>query len=152
MWIDFVEFERYVLQGQRLEQEGATQEALKFYGRAEGLYQGDFFAEDLYEDWTHVQREQLRSQYLQIIDRLSAHYFSSGEYVAAVALCQKALKTDPCYEAAHCCLMQSYLAQGQRYLAVRQYQTCVQALEEELGVSPSENTTRLFNHLVANKK
>jgi DNA-binding SARP family transcriptional activator len=117
------------------------------YGVAEGLYQGDFLEEDLYEDWPKVQREHIRAAYLDIADRLSEYYIQQGEHTAAIALCQKTLVRDNCHEEAHRRLMRCYLAQGQRHLAVRQYQTCTQALREELDLTPSEETVELYQRI-----
>ena len=67
--------------------------------------------------------------------------------VAAIALCQKALGHDPCYEAAHRRLMKCYNAQGLRHLAVRQYQICVDLLATELGLEPDPETTAMHQHI-----
>ncbi len=144
IWLDFREFEKHVQASRRLEASGQLAEAMSEYGIAEGLYQGDFLAEDLYEDWPSLQRERMWNMYLDIADRLSEYYVQQGEYTAAVALCQKVLARDNCYEEAHRRLMRCYLAQGQRHLAVRQYQTCAEALKEELDLTPSEDTVALY--------
>lgn len=147
VWLDFEEFEKHVQAGWRLEATEQPAEAIAEYSIAEGLYQGDFLEEDLYEDWPSVQREHLRNLYLNIADRLSEYYVRQGQYTAAIALCQKILAKDNCYEDAYRRLMQCYLAQGQRPLAVRQYQTCLQVLEEELDLTPSEETVALYQRI-----
>jgi DNA-binding SARP family transcriptional activator len=147
VWLDFKEFEKHAQAGQRFEAAGRFEEAMAEYGVAEGLYQGDFLEEDLYEDWPRVQRDHMRSTYLDIVDRLSEYYEGRREYTTAIALCQKVLAQDNCYEEAHLRLMQCYLGQGQRHLAIRQYQTCVQALNEELDLTPSEETVALYRHI-----
>jgi len=149
IWLDFSEFEEHAQAGRRLEVAGQLAKALAEYGIAEGLYQGDFLEEDLYEDWARVQREHLRNIYLDIVGRLSGYYLQQGEYVAATALCQKILAQDNCHEEAHRRLMQCYLAQGQRHLAMRQYQACVEALKEELDLTPSEETAVLYQRITA---
>jgi DNA-binding SARP family transcriptional activator len=148
-WFDFEQFEQHVLEGQRLEASGQLAEAIEKYGIAEGLYEGDFLEEDLYEDWPKPQRQHLQVMYLQMADRLSQHYIEQGEYTAAIALCRRVLSLESCYEEAHRWLMRCHLAQGQRHLAVRQYQTCLQALREELDLSPSEETLELYQRAVA---
>jgi DNA-binding SARP family transcriptional activator len=147
IWLDCEEFQEHVQAGRRLEAAGRIAEAMAAYGIAEGLYQGDFLEEDLYEDWPSLQREQMRNMYMDIIDRLGEYYVQQGEYTPAIALCQKVLAQDNCYEAAHRRLMRCYLAQEQRHLAVRQYQTCVQALKEELDLAPVEETVALYRRI-----
>ena len=144
-----MEFEKNVQNGQRLEAAGQSEKAFEAYGVAEGLYQGTYLEEDLYEEWTSSQRDYLLNLYLEISDRLSEHFRDRRNNVAAIALCQKALGHDPCFEAAHRQLMQCYLAQGQRYLAMRQYQTCVQVMKEELNLNPSEETEALRQRITA---
>jgi DNA-binding SARP family transcriptional activator len=149
IWLDFEEFEKHAQAGQKLEADGRFTEAVAEYGIAEGLYQGRFLEEDLYEDWANLQEEHLENKYLTIANRLSSYYMRQDEYVAAIALCQKILAKDNCSEEAHRRLMQCYLAQGQRHLAVRQYQTCVEALTKELDLTPGAETVELFRHITA---
>jgi DNA-binding SARP family transcriptional activator len=147
LWLDFEEFERRVKTGRRLESARKTAEAMAEYVRAEELYRGDFLEEDLYEDWTGLQREQIRAEYLDLADRLSAHYAQRGDHAAALSLCRKILKKDKCHEKAHRRLMHCYQAMGQTSMAVRQYQLCVEALETELDVPPSAETQMLFKNI-----
>jgi DNA-binding SARP family transcriptional activator len=149
VWLDFIEFEKCIQAGRHLEIAGNIDEAIDQYGTAEGLYQGDFLEEDLYEDWPAIQRQQLLSLYLSAVERLCQLHFQNRQYAAVVPLCQKVLAKDKSYEAAHRWLMQCYLAFGQRHLAVRQYQTCVQALREDLDISPSEETVAIYNHMIS---
>jgi DNA-binding SARP family transcriptional activator len=149
IWLDVQEFEKHVQAGQRLEAVGRFDDAMVEYGIAEGLYQGDFLEEDLYEDWPSPVRHHIRNTYLVIADHLSDYYLQRREFTAAVALCQKVLAQDNCYETAHRRLMQCYLAQGQRHLAVRQFQACVQALNEQLDLTPAEETMALYQRIIA---
>jgi DNA-binding SARP family transcriptional activator len=117
------------------------------YAIAEGLYQGDFLAEDPYEDWCMLQREHLHNQYLDVAGQLARYYSVQGQYPAAIALCQKILGHDSSFEEAYRCLMECYAGQGQRHLAIRQYYTCVEALDAELDLPPSEETTALYEQI-----
>jgi DNA-binding SARP family transcriptional activator len=148
-WLDFEQFEQHYRDGQRLEADGRLAEAIEKYGIAEGLYQGDFLEEDLYEDWPTPQRQHLRTLYLQMANRLSEYYVRHGDLAAAIVLCRKILSLDSCYEEAHRRLMQCCLAQGQRHLAVRQYHACAQTLREELDLSPSQETVELYQRINA---
>jgi DNA-binding SARP family transcriptional activator len=150
VWIDVEEFQTHFQSGRRLEAAGQLGAAMIEYSTAAGLYQGDFLEEDLYDDWPRPQREQLRTTYLDMADRLSEYHHQQGEYPTTIALCQKILTLDNCVEEAHRRLMRCYLAQGQRHLAIRQYHTCVQALAEELGVPPADETRSLYASISAN--
>jgi DNA-binding SARP family transcriptional activator len=147
IWLDFEEFEAHMRAARRLEAAGQIPAAMAQYGIADSLYIGDFLQEDLYDDWPSVQREQLRSVYLEGADHLSQYYVDRSEYAAAITLCQKILAVDRCCEEAHRRLMQCYTAQGQRHLAVHQYQVCIQTMREELDLEPSQETQALYRRM-----
>ena len=148
LWIDYIEFEKHAKAGRQFELAGDLAEAIREYSRAEALYQGDFLKEDLYEDWTNAQRTYLQSLYLDLVDCLSHAYVQQGKHAAAIKLCQKILSRDDCHEEIHRRLIECYLAQGQRSLAIRQYQHCVKALRNELDVAPSPETQALYQQIV----
>ncbi|MEZ4658902.1 MAG: BTAD domain-containing putative transcriptional regulator [Caldilineaceae bacterium] len=149
IWLDVEEFEEYMQRGRRLENAEQMAQAMTEYSVADSLYQGDFLAEDLFEDWSHAQRAQLRMAYLEMADRLGEYYLQQNEYSAAIALCQKILTLENCDEEAHRRLMRCYLAQGQRHLAIRQYHACVQTLQDELEVPPSAETSALYEQITS---
>jgi DNA-binding SARP family transcriptional activator len=147
IWLDVTEFEHHVDNGRQHERDGIFATAVASYEQAASLYQGDFLADDPYEDWPMLRREQLRLAYLDMLERLGQIYFSQGQYGACAALCQRILARDNCREDAHCRLMRCYSRQGQPHLALRQYQACVKALNDELGVEPLPATVRLADEI-----
>lgn len=147
IWIDYVEFKERVDTGRILEQAGRHKEAAAVYTLAERLYTGDFLADDLFEEWAYVQREHLRSLYLDLTSRLSDYYLVQQDYSKVIHLGQKVLRHDSCYEDAHRWLMWGYLARGQRQLALRQYFQCVETLQAELEVTPSPETQALYRQI-----
>lgn len=147
LWVDAEEFESHLRNARRCESAARLEDAMREYGVAESLYQGRFMEDDLYADWAESQRQYLEQAYLEIASHLSTLYFERGAPTAAVTLCQKVLNVDPCYENAHRQLMQCYLAQGQRYLAVRQFHLCDAALRSRSGLTPSEETIALYRRI-----
>jgi len=147
IWLDFNEFEQHVNAGRRLEANGNLAEAIGQYGIAEGLYLGEFLEEDLYEDWLRSQRQHFHNMYMEITDRLSRNYLHKGEHIASIALCRKLLNKDNCHEGSHRRLMKCFMVQGQRHLALRQYQTCVDTLRQELNIEPAASTIELYEQL-----
>ncbi|MFN8598146.1 MAG: BTAD domain-containing putative transcriptional regulator [Anaerolineae bacterium] len=147
LWIDAEEFDRHVRKGHQLEAAERLPAAIKEYELARDVYQGDFLADEPYEDWPVLTRERLRTDYLDMLDRLSRIYFDQGRYTDCVAMCQSILSHDDCREDAHCRLMQCYSRQNQRYLALRQYQVCVKALRTELDVEPASATTQMYERI-----
>ena len=141
-WVDAEEFEQHAVAGLRLEAEQPA-EAMAEYGRAEALYRGHLLEECLYEDWAALDRERLRETYMQVARRLAIGYIERREYSAAIVLCQKELSLDPCDEDAHRRLMHCYDAQGQRHLALRQFEACTEALRKDFNLTPSPETMAL---------
>lgn len=144
IWCDFQEFEHKVNAGRLLESQGHQDEACTEFGIAESIYQGDFLKDDLYDDWPREKREYLWVIYLEITERLIEYHLSRAEYTTASILCRKVLSRDNYQEQVHRLLIQCYLAQGQRHLALRQYHYCVQLLMDELGLEPEEATLALY--------
>jgi LuxR family maltose regulon positive regulatory protein len=67
-----------------------------------------------------------------------------GELHRALELYQNILSRDPYRESAYRGQMLCYYRLGDRASAVRQYQTCVALLRDELGASPAPETNLLF--------
>lgn len=147
LWVDIDEFEHHVRAGRQLEAAGELAGAMAEYELTVSLYQGDFLADDPYEEWPVLTRERLRLAYLDTVDRLSHLYFSQGRYAPSAALCQHIVERDPCREDAHRRLMRCYSRQGQLHLALRQYRICVEALRADLGVDPAAETTALYEQV-----
>lgn len=147
VWVDIEVFEEQL---KAAHQHLASEELVKAeraFEAATWLYQGEFLADDPYEQWAIVAREQLRLCYLDALDRLGALRLDSGDYAGCVAVCLKLLSCDSCREDAHRRLMRCYSRQGQAQLALRQYHSCVTALRTELDVAPAPTTTGLFDRL-----
>ena len=144
IWIDVDDFEAHIEKAHSLKDPQDINLAVQEYQAAHLLYHGEFLEEDRYEDWVQPRRSSVQNSYLQSLDCLSRYHYDQQHFDEAINLCSKMLATDPCREEAHMCLMQCYYRQGQPYLAIRQYQLCLEKLKTELDVSPSQNTTRLY--------
>jgi DNA-binding SARP family transcriptional activator len=147
LWLDVEEFESRVEHGRRREEAGDAARATREYESADGLYRGDFLADDLYEEWAALTRDRLRLAHLDALSRLSNLNFSAGRYAACATLCQRIIECDPCREDAHRRLMRCYSRQGQPHLALMQYRGCVQALAAELGVDADPATASLHDQI-----
>jgi DNA-binding SARP family transcriptional activator len=146
LWVDVEEFLQSYKIGWRLMSENYTNEAVREFEKAINLYKGDLFEEDLYDDWSILKREELKDNYLQILNQVSRYYLDVN-YASCASLCQKILAKDNCREDAHRRLMKCYSRQNQRNLALRQYQQCLEILKSELDVEPSQATKNLFMEL-----
>jgi DNA-binding SARP family transcriptional activator len=149
IWVDVEAFREHLKTAQSLERRRELASAVREYRAAEALYQGEFLAEDRYEDWLIPLRQSLQADYLKLLDRLSRYYLDQEDYEMCVSMCDKMLAVDPCREEAHRRLMRCYARRGQRYLALRQYQLYVETLQEELEVPPADETLALYRRIRA---
>jgi predicted ATPase/DNA-binding SARP family transcriptional activator len=105
-----------------------------------------------FDDWQYFQTEQLRSELSHTLERLIHCHYERAEFEVALAYAQQWLGLDGLNEIAHRRLMQLYAHTGQRAAALRQYQLCVGILREELGVTPSAETTALYKQIRAGEQ
>ena len=145
---DIDEFDARYEQGRRLEKAHQLPEAAVEYEKALELYRGDYLVEDLYEDWTMVERERLANAYVDMLGRLSVHYMETGQPQEAIRACYKLLEKDRCHEDSYRLLMRCYVSLGLRGRALRHYRLCEEMLEQEYGTAPSLETRSLYTSLL----
>jgi LuxR family transcriptional regulator, maltose regulon positive regulatory protein len=144
IWLDAEQFSRALQpgSGQKIPQESILQ-ALSYY-------QGEYLPGALYEDWAAEERERLAALFLESADKLAESLLEHGRHTEAIDLCQRILAQDNCWERAYRYLMTAYDHLGNRGQVARVYQRCVQTLREELDVSPSPETEKLYQRLTGN--
>jgi DNA-binding SARP family transcriptional activator len=128
-----------------------SSETIALYERACRLYRGPFLVEDLYADWSFLQREQLSQVYLSMCRVLTNHYLQELHYDDTAKWASAILRQNHCDEMAHQCLIRIFAAQGRRSEALQQYQYCERLLRQELGVSPLPETTVLLTTLLSDR-
>ena len=148
--IDADAFLAHATRATELEREEDLDGALREYAACVALYQGELLAEDChdYDEWLLPLRQQFRDRYLHVLDRLGRIHFDRQDVPHCTTTCAKILAVDACNEGAHRMLMRCYARLGQPQLAQRQYQTCIQVLNRELGIPASPETTELYRQIV----
>jgi class 3 adenylate cyclase len=131
----------------------ATPSAL---AEAAALYQGELLEglsvqEPSFEDWLQAQRERLRETALRTLGRLLAHQRTAGSTDPAVQTALRLLALDPLQEPVHRALMQLYVETGRRGAALRQYQICVDSLQQELKAKPEKETAALYEDILRHR-
>lgn len=150
VWLDVTEFEKAFafakgVPGKQLEQR--TAEALQ---NVVQLYKGDLL-EGCYQDWCLYERERLQNMYLSMLDKLVDYSKERRDYERGQFYASTILRYDRARERTHRQLMHVQYMAGDRTAALRQYQRCVAALDEELGVSPESRTTALYEQIRADQ-
>ena len=100
-----------------------------------------------YDDWQVAEAEAYRRDVVAALERLAGSQLSARHWDRAVLAGRRWLDLDPLHEPAHRLLMSAYAAAGEHAAAVRQYRDCVRVLETELGVTPLEETTDLYERI-----
>lgn len=121
-------------------------ERMEHLRAAAKLYRGPYLP-DVDATWAFVERERLAQLYIDALLRLAGCELEERDYAAVLETCQVVFKEDRCQEEAHRLAMRAHAAMGNRHLVIRQYETCVQALEEELDAPPSSQTQDLYDLL-----
>lgn len=150
VWVDVTAFEEafLLLQKSRAPDARAPDaQAMDSVRTAVNYYQGDFL-QGCYQGWCVYERERLQSMYLTMLDRLIEDCLDRREYEEGVGYGQRILHHDPASERTHRQLMKLHCLAGDRAAAIRQYERCVNALREELGVKPDRRTVELYEQLI----
>jgi ABC-type oligopeptide transport system substrate-binding subunit/DNA-binding SARP family transcriptional activator len=128
----------------------ACSACLAALAEAAALYRGDFLAgftltgSPEFDEWQFFQTEGLRQELARVLERLAEGHSTQGDFDLAIDYARRWVALAPLHEPAHRCLMRLYAWSDQRAAALRQYGECERLLQEELAVSPEEETTQLY--------
>ncbi len=145
-WHDVNVFEARLAAGLRQAVEDFTPADAASMEVAFQLYIGPYL-EGFYDDWVLRRRENL---HLLLIDGLSAmmrYYRWHGLIDEGLRCGTRILEIDPLREAVHRAVMGMHVQNGQRPLAIRQYDACRDVLLTELGIGPMAETQRLYDEI-----
>ena len=150
LWLDVAVFEQAFattqgVPGKQLDKPGA--EMLK---DAVNVYKGDLL-DGCYQDWCLFERERLQNMYLSMLDKLMGYCEQHHEYEAGLGYGSTILRYDRASERTYRRLMHLQYMAGDRTGALRQYERCVTALAEELGVKPERRTRAVYEYIRADE-
>jgi DNA-binding SARP family transcriptional activator len=96
------------------------------------------------DDWVVVHRERYHHLRLHALEAMCERLTATQRYGEAVEAGLAAVRAEPLRESAHQALVKAHLAEGNRYEATRQYQSCRRLLQNELGLEPSPRMQALL--------
>ncbi len=146
LWLDIAVFEEAFTLVQDIQGCDLDEEKAPLLDRAVQLYQGDLL-EGWYEDWCLFERERLQNIYLAMLDKLMSYCEANKHYEAGIVHGTRILSFDRAREHTHRHLMRLQYLAGNRTAALRQYERCSVALDEELGVKPARLTLALYEQI-----
>lgn len=159
VWFDAAELDSSLSAAQTEEKEHGqlTKSAVEQITSAVSLYQGEFLQgfhvrqARGFDEWLTVERERLHRSVLDGLSKLVEWQIEQGEYTSGIEQARRWLSLDPLSELAHQQMMRLLAYSGQPGAAIRQYQECVDLLDEELGLPPSPATTAIYEAIQARK-
>jgi DNA-binding SARP family transcriptional activator len=159
LWVDVLEFSRLLDQAQKCTHRWveSCSTCTPWLEQAVSLYRADFLAgfslrdSHGFDEWQFLTSEELRRRYAFALEKLARSASLSAHHEKAIDYARRWVALDPLAEDAQRELMRSYALAGQRNAALRQYQECARILEKELGVTPLEETQRLYLEIQRNQ-
>lgn len=142
LWVDYEAFEVALMDAYRREPPNPD-----LLAQAVDLYTDDLL-KDVYADWVLLEREHARERFLTALRHLMLACQQEGRWDDVIRYAHVLLEHDPFQEVAYRALMAAYAAFGDRSAAIRQYQQCVQVLDDELAAEPLPETTRLYEDIL----
>jgi len=112
------------------------------------LYDGELL-EGFYEDWAITERERLRDLNLRCLTRLMRYHRRRQERERSQRYAQEILRLDPLREEIHREAMRLFAENGERALAIRQFEWCRQVLTAEMGIVPMPETEALYRQILS---
>ncbi|MCB8974882.1 MAG: SARP family transcriptional regulator, partial [Ardenticatenaceae bacterium] len=155
--LDVVAFEQAIEAAQRRQSSKISRTVAAQLDTAVSRYKGDFLAGfslrnvPEFEAWVLLEQERLRQMMLDALADLVTFHQQRGQFADGIQHAQRLLALDPLQEQAHRQLMLLYALDNQRPAALAQYEQCFAILDEELGVEPDEETTKLYEQIKNNK-
>ena len=147
IWTDVNEFVDLWMRAQSAERSQGLETAAAFYDQVASTYNGNFMSDELYEDWSTLERENLKEIFLVALEKISECRLQAGSLEETISICKAILERDGCREEIYRRLMCCYQKSGRRDRALSVYRQCVRSLKGELDVEPSAATVDLFNKI-----
>lgn len=159
MWLDVAEFQRRlaVCRAHNHPANTVCPDCVTLLTEAVSLYRDDFLAgftlrdSPDFDEWQYFQSESLRRELAGALENLVRCHTLSQQFYPAITYARRWLALDPLHEQAHRELMRLYTWAGERGAALRQYRECVRIMDQELGVSPLDETTQLYTAIQENR-
>ncbi len=142
---DVADFEGLISQAAK---EGNRERQAELFLQATELYNGEYL-EDSYNDWCLPIRNALREQFLSALLALGILYETAGQTQEAIDMFERLLKADCLREDVYRRLMELHLREGNRTLALRTYNRCLDVLRDEAQLSPNEETLAVYRKITS---
>ena len=148
--VDVIEFEQSCLDIKDKRARELSPTEFSRLQRTVNLCKGDLL-EGCYQGWCIIERERFQASYMILLNKLIQYCEISQQVETGLIYGEMLLRYDRAYELAHRQMMRLYYMAGDRTRALRQYERCVVALREELGIGPADRTIDLYEQIKADR-
>jgi len=131
----------------QLEQSPSSDERLNDLTRQVGLYKGELLP-GFYDDWVLLERGRVEQVFELKMQQLVELLVQQERWTAALEWGERWIAQGHTPEPAYRALMLAHAALGNPSQVTLNYERCIHALQNELGVEPSEETRVLYEHLL----
>lgn len=146
VWLDVAELEKAFRRVRTVAPEHISEPEALGLMKAADLYRGNLL-DGWEEDWCVRERERLRALYISMLEKLVGYCEATNRLEAGLAYCHTLLRHDRAHERTHWRVMRLHQLSGNRTGALRQFEKCRTALDEELGVGPGRLTRSLYEEI-----
>ncbi|MFQ5922507.1 MAG: BTAD domain-containing putative transcriptional regulator [Anaerolineales bacterium] len=115
------------------------------------VYEGELLP-GFYEDWIFLERDRLNAAFERKMQCLLTQLLQEQRWTEVLNWSERWIAQGHVPEAAYRALMMAHAAAGELSKVETAYQRCVEALRQEVGVDPSEDTAHLYKSLMAGEK
>jgi DNA-binding SARP family transcriptional activator len=147
--LDSRRFETLCRNADKAREDGDLALAEAHYREALVLYDEDFLARDLFEDWTESRRTHLRNRCVEAAFALGELLEAQSAHDEALECLAKIIALDPLNEPAYCRMMQLHARRGDHGRVRAVYADCRRALEDLIDAAPSAKTLAVFEAGIA---
>jgi DNA-binding SARP family transcriptional activator len=147
--VDLWDFQNSLAEARRALERRDDARARIALSAATDICQGDLLESDPYEEWAGGPRRTLGVAFNQSLAWLAEDASKHGDWPRVLEFAARILQRDRCDEAAHRWLMTAHWKLGNRPQALQQYRLYEEALEEELGVQPSDEARLLREQILS---
>lgn len=145
LWIDVDALENFIALGNQALPDHPHLARIA-YREAIDLHHGVYLPNRLYEDWSSDERERIQVLTLGAIISL-AELLTKENPAESIRLAQQALQIDNAWEDAYRIQMEAYFLKGNRPMAIKTYQQCLNVLDREFGIEPLPETRALLRRI-----
>ncbi|MFQ5922835.1 MAG: BTAD domain-containing putative transcriptional regulator [Anaerolineales bacterium] len=117
---------------------------------AVSAYEGELLP-GFYEDWVLLERDRLNAAFERKMERLVIQLIREQRWTDALDWAERWIAQGGVPEAAYRALMVSHSSTGELSKVEADYQRCVEALRQEVGVDPSKETADLHKSLLTDE-